>query len=1171
MSFPTIAEIREVPGLAEWLLEKHWKNDFTAADLTRSGQLSVSSIHIADEADEDDWLGIDAEVVGQTGGIYLAVILIDMSGDDDPPYVNHHCSCSKGHSCPHVAAALQKLSVLAGQADAPATTEPAVSAAVRNWLAQIRSDLAAPERPKAAPANNRGLAYCISKPESYSNGPARYQFTLRVARKNKHGSVRIDPSTVSPNVARPPKYLDDTPTTLVGRIQALARKTRHFMNDMPFSGEGWDPILDGALGKEALYFSATTVSYRDKDAFRLLTAGPDEPGRPDWEILGDGSARPVIALPRDELIVLPTVPRRYIDPLRFTLGRITSDFPAELLDRWTGGPLVPAADVDAVTGILATLPTAKPLPPPQAGTAEIRSGLPPQPHLRICRLRVGVFRREVVAGLVHFRYDGSPVVWPLDHPAPARITWKEGDTRVVLQRDAAGEKAAFAVLHDLDLVPLRNFFSAADLDETTRHAVIPSFGGNSRGSAWATVIANPDFARLGERGWTVTIDPGLGLEVHDIEDFFPEIHADPDHGIDWFRFEVTGEFQGKRFSLIPHIATAIRSGWLDAEPCEEVENDGETVDQTAGEETPPDDLEPIGDEWDDDFDEDEYIPKLRLPPYFVIPCDNPADGSLRFPSNRFIAICRQVAHFFQNDDHDGEGPVRIDRLAAAGVADSLAIDATETTRALARLGRNLRDIHSLPPAELPATVRAELRPYQQDGYRWLQFLARHGLHGILADDMGLGKTLQTLAHLAAEYAANPGKPSLVIAPTSVVPNWAAEAAKFVPTLKVLTLHGPGRAESFKDIAAADLVLTSYPLLGRDFDELAKHEWHALVLDEAQYIKNPKALAAQSACGLKAAHRLCLSGTPMENHLGELWSLMRFLMPGFLGDEKSFNTRLRRPIERDRSPDAQLALNRRVSPLILRRTKDQVATELPAKTEIIHHVDLTRKQTDLYESVRAAMDKRVRDAIADKGMAKSHIIVLDALLKLRQICCHPQLLKNEAAQKVTESAKLEHLTEELLPTLLEEGRRILLFSQFTSMLALIEAHLEKEGIPFLKLTGQTKDRASLVEKFQTGEVPVFLISLKAGGTGLNLTAADTVIHYDPWWNPAAENQATDRAHRIGQTKPVFVHKLVCRGTIEDRILELQKHKSALVEALLSEETTKLKIDPETLSHLLAPLE
>ncbi len=506
---------------------------------------------------------------------------------------------------------------------------------------------------------------------------------------------------------------------------------------------------------------------------------------------------------------------------------------------------------------------------------------------------------------------------------------------------------------------------------------------------------------------------------------------------------------------------------------------------------------------------------------------------------------------------------------AARIADALEIDHTETAAALATLGRNLRDIHGLPATAVPKSVKAELRPYQLDGFRWLRFLADNGLHGILADDMGLGKTLQTLAYLAAAHQEKPGKPSLVIAPTSVVPNWAAEAARFTPRLKTHVHHGSDRGENQNHISKTDVVFTSYPILVRDIELLKAQDWHAVVLDEAHYIKNPKALTARSACQLRADHRVCLSGTPMENHLGELWSIMRFLMPGFLGSEKSFNAEVRKPIERDKLPATQLYLNRRIAPLILRRTKDQVATELPGKTTLVHRIDLTENQSALYESVRAAMDDRVRHAIAEKGLAKSHIIVLDALLKLRQICCHPCLLGTDAARQAGASAKLDHLTGELLPTLIEEGRRILLFSQFTSMLDLIAAHLDKKKTPFLKLTGQTKDRASLVEKFQTGAIPIFLISLKAGGTGLNLTAADTVIHYDPWWNPAAEDQATDRAHRIGQTKPVFVHKLVCRGTIEERILQLQSRKAKLVQALLSDETTGLRIDSETLTHLLAP--
>ncbi|MCB1131578.1 MAG: DEAD/DEAH box helicase, partial [Verrucomicrobiae bacterium] len=557
-----------------------------------------------------------------------------------------------------------------------------------------------------------------------------------------------------------------------------------------------------------------------------------------------------------------------------------------------------------------------------------------------------------------------------------------------------------------------------------------------------------------------------------------------------------------------------------------------------------------------------------FPEFFILPCENPADGSIRFPAAPLMEMVDQVRHLFAG--HHGGGPVKVDRLGAAGVAHALAIEGSETLRALADLARKLLHIRSIPAVPVPEQVTASLRDYQAEGFRWLQFLAENSLHGILADDMGLGKTVQTLTHLAAEAAKKPGRPSLVIAPTSVVGNWAAEAAKFTPRLKVLTLQGKERATSFSAISKADLVLTSYPLLTRDFDVLSKHDWHLCVLDEAQYIKNPKSIVARGVCQLRAAHRLCLSGTPMENHLGELWSLMRFLMPGFLLDEKTFNSAIRRPIERDRSRDAQLALNRRVAPLILRRTKDQVAKELPPKTEIVHLVELHTAQKDLYETVRATMNKRVREAIAARGGSQFQIVFLDALLKLRQICCDPRLLSTPAAQKVTDSAKLDYLTGDLLPTLLDEGRRILLFSSFTSMLALIEAHLEKERIPYLKLTGETQNRAALVKTFQSGEVPIFLISLKAGGTGLNLTAADTVIHYDPWWNPAAENQATDRAHRIGQTKPVFVHKLVCTGSIEERILELQKHKAALVEALLSEETSRLKIDSETLSHLLAPL-
>jgi SNF2 family DNA or RNA helicase len=347
------------------------------------------------------------------------------------------------------------------------------------------------------------------------------------------------------------------------------------------------------------------------------------------------------------------------------------------------------------------------------------------------------------------------------------------------------------------------------------------------------------------------------------------------------------------------------------------------------------------------------------------------------------------------------------------------------------------------------------------------------------------------------------------------------------------------------------------------EALLEHEFHLLVLDEAQHIKNPGAQVTQAVAALRADHRLCLSGTPVENHLGELWSLMEFLMPGFLGTLENFRSTWQTPIEKNGNVSRRAALARRVGPLILRRTKHDVAKELPPKTEILHEIEMGEAQKDLYETVRSTMDKQVRQALAIRGQ-QAQIVFLDALLKLRQICCHPSLLGEDHASGG--SAKFDYLVD-LLETFREEGHRVLVFSQFTTMLDLIEAHLIAEEVSYLKLTGATKDRQSLVERFQGGEGAVFLISLKAGGTGLTLTGADTVIHYDPWWNPAAENQATDRAYRIGQDKPVFVHKLICRSTVEERIQLMQEKKDDIASDLLSGAATGIDLSPETMAGLL----
>jgi SNF2 family DNA or RNA helicase len=429
-------------------------------------------------------------------------------------------------------------------------------------------------------------------------------------------------------------------------------------------------------------------------------------------------------------------------------------------------------------------------------------------------------------------------------------------------------------------------------------------------------------------------------------------------------------------------------------------------------------------------------------------------------------------------------------------------------------------------------------------------LREYQLAGILADDMGLGKTLQTLAHIQIEKdAGRLTQPALIIAPVSLMGNWRREAERFCPDLRCLVIHGKDRHEVAGSMMDFDLVIAPYSLLHRDRDRWLQAQWHLLVLDEAQNIKNANTHAAQVAGELKTRHRLCLSGTPMENHLGELWSLFHFLMPGFLGSQKRFGELFRNPIEKQGNPQAMQQLRARITPFMLRRTKALVAHELPPKIETVMRVELSGKQADLYETIRLGMEKTVREALDTKGLAKSQITILDALLKLRQVCCDPHLLKLDAAKKVTTSAKLDQLMA-MLPEMLSEGRRILLFSQFTTMLSLIEAELKKRDIPWVKLTGQSQKRDQLITRFTSGEVPLFLISLKAGGTGLNLPQADTVIHFDPWWNPAVETQATDRAHRIGQTQSVWVVKLVAQGTIEERILALQDRKAALAESMYS---------------------
>ena len=655
-------------------------------------------------------------------------------------------------------------------------------------------------------------------------------------------------------------------------------------------------------------------------------------------------------------------------------------------------------------------------------------------------------------------------------------------------------------------------------------------------SAWIELLLS-DVPKLRDEGWQVDVAPDFPLRVVE-PDGGLDFEITEGSGLDWFDLDLGVFVGGERINLVPALLDVIADAGTDA------------VLGLAAEA--------------DDAD----VPLLLPLP----------DGRLlSVPLAQIQPILAPLLELFAGAETDGaSGTLRLSRANAGDLALLEAAGAEGATwsggEAVRTLGRQLREHGGIPPVATPPGFGTELRPYQAHGLAWLQFLRTAGMGGVLADDMGLGKTVQALAHLAVEQAGGRlDRPALVVCPTRLVPHRAAEAARFPPARRLLVLHGPDRASRFGAIGEHDLVVTTYPLLARDHAVLTEQEWHVVVLDEAQTIKNPQATTSKLARGLQARQRLCLSGTPLENHLGELWSLYDFLMPGFLGDQKWFARHYRTPIEKAGNIERGEQLRRRVTPFLLRRTKEQVASDLPPKTEIAEQVAMEEAQRAVYEGIRLTMHAKVRAAIAKRGLAGSGIVILDAMLKLRQACCDPRLVKLDTARKArAKSAKLERLLE-LLPPMLEDGRRVLLFSQFTSMLALIEDELKRLGQPYVLLTGDTRDRAGPIGQFQSGAVPLFLISLKAGGTGLNLTAADTVIHYDPWWNPAVENQATDRAHRIGQDKPVFVHRLITAGSIEEKMEALKQRKQALVAGILdASAATAPALTEGDLNMLFAPI-
>jgi superfamily II DNA or RNA helicase len=914
---------------------------------------------------------------------------------------------------------------------------------------------------------------------------------------------------------------------------------------------------------------------------------------------------------------LPLVPPWYLDTESGRCGPLQTELSALKIKWLAGAPPVPATQTEQVITALLRANVDIPLPRPVA--QERITEIEPVPVLTLGAVKARErdnrsasaayyrpFQRHDIAPRLRLSYDYDGLRVAGDAPDTITRCHANGNLQVI-ERNAALEDALWRQL--VDCVGDYHFLGAsqhknqAEFGNYTDHDLVfwpfdgqapmtPTGGGYRVLDFIADVLP-----ALKAQGWIVVVDRTWPCPLHEGEG---QIHGGIEQDEDsWFSLGLNFDINGQTFDLLPVLADMV--------------------------ELIPEDILEDDRKLDAMIDSSKVVVRFKDGHYARVPI------APLVPALRFIRDINQRMHAAES----GRIHSLAEALAGCGIAFDGGDQLQELGKRLSLLMQvgqgadaNLgAEGHARLP-QIPDTFKGDLRPYQQTGTAWMLALTDTGFGGVLADDMGLGKTVQTLAFLATRQhafeqgqaqrplvsealpAAKPTKrkatktaqsktnktakasraasanrtanasvtpstaetrlPCLLVVPTSLVSNWQREAARFVPDMRVLALHGPDRKQHFDAISQQDLVITTYPLLHRDHEALFAQDYDTVILDEAQNVKNPTSQAAKLIRDVSARQRLALTGTPMENNLEELWCIFDWLIPGLLGNRKSFNETFRKPIEKDNDLKRRVMLSKRIAPFVMRRTKDQVVTDLPPRTEIVESVQLMGTQHALYETVRATMHERVRKALSNKGLAASKITVLDALLKLRQACCDPRLVKLASAESISESAKRNRLME-ILESLTLEGRRVLVFSQFVEMLRLIESDIKAQGWDYLMLTGQSKKRGDLVDAFQSGKANIFLISLKAGGVGLNLTAADTVILYDPWWNPAIERQAMDRAHRIGQDKPVFVHRLIAEGTVETRIAEMQARKQALMDSVFDPEATgAMEMSEDDILSLFAPI-
>ncbi|VAW90492.1 DNA/RNA helicases, SNF2 family [hydrothermal vent metagenome] len=1047
-------------------------------------------------------------VIPQTGKPSLRVY-VRTSGKNNTITINGECSCAKKQNCEHVAAVL--LQALDDQQALPGTHHEDVAITKPSGNTSKRAQSA---------GSQQALLYLLQLDDD-----AALQVETVVARRQKQGGYSqlrpFDPTRTPGRT--PPRFLEPADLALIDSLNQLLHTT--CTGTLQLAGPQSAQILERILSTGRSYFELIEWG-------TPLSLGAARTLEFRWQMNDAGYQQGEACITPEADIRLPLSTPWYFDSDANECGPLKSNLPEDLTHQlMTLPPVPPEKAAETNQNLLNTWPDST-IPRLQVLEVETLPRVRPVPCLRLVTENETLFDDWIESSdiaCLSFAYGDIEI----NRHAPSTCI-REGRL-IRIQRDKKMEQAAVKQLRKLGFAEI--------IDE--------------RGAD-----TSQDCFSLESGFRDDNIEDWMDFQIEGL----PALRAQGWHiKYDHFRYRLAEASQ-----WTCNVKKPDQQGWFDI--ALGVEVDGQHVD-----------LLPILLNFLTHFPRGLPDAKEITTEYFILPFNNEENEErlLSLPATKILPLLETLLEIYHGVDHDIDPPENRDlRLSRIQLAQISALDQDENGIPLQWMGdddvqqlvQRLRDLDGIPEVAVPTGLTATLRPYQQRGLNWLQFLREYQLAGILADDMGLGKTVQALAHLLLEKeAGRADRPSLVIAPTSLMFNWRHEAERFAPDLKVLVLHGPQRKQHFSSIADHDLIITTYPLLARDKSTLLAHDYHLLILDEAQVIKNPKAQAGRVAREINTRHRLCLTGTPMENHLGELWSLFDFLLPGLLGNSKQFRRFFRSPIEKHGNEATAERLSRRVRPFLLRRTKQQVATELPPKTEITQTVMLEGKQRELYETVRLAMHRRVREEIERQGLGRSHIIVLDALLKLRQVCCDPRLVKIDKAQDVNKSAKLEMLME-LLPEMVEEGRRILVFSQFTTMLGLIEKELKKTDIRYVKLTGQTRDRETPVKKFQDGKVPLFLISLKAGGVGLNLTTADTVIHYDPWWNPAVERQATDRAHRIGQQQAVFVYKLICEGTLEEKIQTMQQRKQALADGLYQGDgQNEPQWDKQDLEALFQPLD